>query len=139
MFNTRCAISGIFFSGFSRARVSRHGDRLMAEDATRSSRTIPESPDPPAPVMTDQMEHGHDERRGQRRQHVVIPSSDGVVEELLKTRQPLYKRPLVLAAAPALLAAAATSRAAAAARTSGRLYSGCLVFSNSSTTPSDDG
>jgi membrane fusion protein, multidrug efflux system len=106
MLNTRCAISEIFLSGFSRARVGRHGDRLMAEDTTRSSRTMPESPDSPAPVMTDQMEHGHDERRGQRRQHVVMPSSDGVVEELLKTKQPLYKRPLVLAAAAALLVAA---------------------------------
>src|SRR5262245_26466820 len=92
MLNTCCAISEIFFSSFSRARVSRHGDRLMAEDATRSNRTMPESPDPPAPVVTDQREHGHDERHDQRRQHVVMPSSDGVVEELLKTRQPLYKR-----------------------------------------------
>src|SRR5262245_34129340 len=79
----------------------------MAEDATRSSRTTPESPDPPVSVMTDQMEHAHDERRRERHRHVVMPSSDGTVEELLKTKQPLYKRPLVLAAAAALLVAAA--------------------------------
>src|SRR5262245_51360736 len=79
----------------------------MAEDATRSSRMTSESPDPPAPMMTDQTEHGHDERRGQRRQHVVMPSSDGVAEEFLKTKSPLYKRPLVLVVAAAVLVAAA--------------------------------
>jgi membrane fusion protein, multidrug efflux system len=79
----------------------------MAEDATRASRTTPESPDLSAPLMTDQVEHGPDERRGQRRRHAVMPSSDGAAEELLKTQQPLYKRPLVLAAAAALLVVAA--------------------------------
>jgi membrane fusion protein (multidrug efflux system) len=78
----------------------------MAEDATRSNRTTAESPDPPASVMTDQLERGHDERRRQPRQPMVMPSSDGTVEELLKTKQPLYKQPLVLAAAAALLVAA---------------------------------
>src|SRR5262245_28859930 len=78
----------------------------MAEDATRSSRTTSERPDPPAPMMTDQTEDGHDEQRGQRHQHVVMPSSDTVVEELLKTKPPLYKRPLVLAVAVALLVVA---------------------------------
>src|ERR671922_364608 len=79
----------------------------MAEDATRSSRTTPERPDPPAPAIADQTEHGHDDRRGQHRQHVVMPAFDGTAEGLLKTKRPLYKRPLALAAAAALLVAAA--------------------------------
>ena len=80
---------------------------MMAEDVTRSSRTTPESPDPPAPVMTEQTEHDHEELRDQRRRHTVMPSSDGVAEELPKTQRPVYKRPLVLAAAAGLLVVAA--------------------------------
>jgi membrane fusion protein, multidrug efflux system len=79
----------------------------MAEDATRTGRTTPERPDPPVPVITDQTEHGHDDRRGQHRQHVVMPAFDGTTEELLKAKEPLYKRPLVLAAAAVLLVIAA--------------------------------
>jgi membrane fusion protein, multidrug efflux system len=79
----------------------------MMEDATRASLTTPESPDPPAPAMTDQTEHGHEERHGQRRRHAPISSVDGVAEELPKSKQPPYKRPLVLAAAATLLIVAA--------------------------------
>ena len=79
----------------------------MAEDATRVGRTTPERPAPSAPMATDQAEHGPDERRGQRRRHAAMPASDGAAEELLKTQRPLYKRPLVLAAAAVLLVAAA--------------------------------
>src|SRR5262245_56892831 len=79
----------------------------MAEDATRVSRTSPESPDPPVPVVTEQTADEHTERRGQRRQHVVIPPSDDAAEELVKTRPAFYKRPLVLAAVAAMLVIAA--------------------------------
>ena len=76
---------------------------MMGEDANRLNRTTSQSPDPPAPVVTDQPEGNHDEMRGQRRRHAVAPSSERVLEELLKTKQPLYKRPLILAAAAGLL------------------------------------
>ncbi len=79
----------------------------MAEDVNRPGRTTPESPEPPAPVLTDQTARDHDEMRGQRRRHAVMPPSDDVPEELLKTKPPLYKRPLLLAAAVGLLAIAA--------------------------------
>jgi membrane fusion protein (multidrug efflux system) len=79
----------------------------MAEDATRTGRATPERPDPPAPSRTDQTEPGHEDRRGQHRQHVVMPAFDGTAGELLKAKEPLYKRPLVLAAAAGLLVVAA--------------------------------
>ena len=57
----------------------------MAEDINRPGRTTPETPDQSAPVLTEQTERHHDEVRDQRRQNVVMPSSDGTSEELLKT------------------------------------------------------
>jgi membrane fusion protein (multidrug efflux system) len=80
---------------------------MMAEDVKRPSRTTSQSPDPSAPVVTDQTASDHDEMRGQRRRQVVMPSSDSASEELLKTQRPLYKRPLALAAAAVLLVVAA--------------------------------
>jgi membrane fusion protein (multidrug efflux system) len=80
---------------------------MMAEDFNRLGRTTSESPDSPAPVMADQTETDHDEMRGQRRRHAVMPASDGASEELLKAKQPLYKRPLFLAAVAGLLVIAA--------------------------------
>jgi membrane fusion protein (multidrug efflux system) len=41
--------------------------------------------------------------RSQHRRHTVTPLSEGTSEELLKTTQPLYKRPLVLAAVAGLV------------------------------------
>ena len=79
----------------------------MAEEVTRSSQRTPESPDPPGPVMTDQRARDHEERRGQRHRHTATASSDGVAEELPKTKQALSKRPLLLAAVAALLVIAA--------------------------------
>ena len=75
----------------------------MAEDINGPGRTTPETPDQSAPVFTEQTERHHDEVHGQRRRHVVTPSSDGASEELLKTTQALYKRPLVLAAVAGLV------------------------------------
>ena len=79
---------------------------MMAEEGTRPGRTTTESPDPPAPVMTDQTAPDHEERRSGPRRHMSMPSSDGVDEEL-KTRPALYKRPLFLAAVAVLLVVAA--------------------------------
>jgi membrane fusion protein, multidrug efflux system len=79
----------------------------MPEDVDRPSRTTLQSQSPPEPVITDQTETAPDGRRDQRRQHVVTPPSDGASEELLKAKQPLYKRPLVLAVAAGLLVGAA--------------------------------
>jgi membrane fusion protein, multidrug efflux system len=79
----------------------------MAEDFNHPNRTASQSPEPPAPVITDQTASDHGEIRGQRRRHAVMPSSDGVAEELVKAKQPLYKRPLFLIAAAGLLVVAA--------------------------------
>jgi membrane fusion protein, multidrug efflux system len=76
---------------------------MMAEDINRPGRTTPETPDLAAPVLTEQTKRNHDETRDQRRRHAVMPSSDDTAEELLKTKRPLYKRPLVLAAAAGLV------------------------------------
>jgi len=79
----------------------------MAEDVNRPGRTMSESPHQPASVLTDEAERDHDEMHAQRRRHAVTPSSDDASEELLKTKRPVYKRPLVLAAVAGLLAVVA--------------------------------
>jgi membrane fusion protein, multidrug efflux system len=79
----------------------------MAEDSIRPGRITPDTPDQSAPVITKEAEHNHDEGHGQHRRHGVAPSSVGTSEELLKTTQALYKRPLVLVAAAGLLVIAA--------------------------------
>jgi membrane fusion protein, multidrug efflux system len=79
----------------------------MAEDVDHPSQMASKTVGPPVSTITDQTDRDHDGRRDQRRQSPVVPPSDGVAEELLKTTQPLYKRPLVLAVAAALLVVAA--------------------------------
>jgi membrane fusion protein, multidrug efflux system len=75
----------------------------MAEDIKPPGRTTPDTPDQSAPILTEQTEPNHDEVHGPRRRHTVTSSSNSASEEVFKTRQALYKRPLVLAAVAALV------------------------------------
>ncbi|HSF32292.1 MAG TPA: HlyD family secretion protein [Candidatus Tectomicrobia bacterium] len=75
----------------------------MAEDVNRPSRTTFQSQTAPESAGTDQREGTLDGKRDQRRQPVVTTPSEDTAEELLKTKRPLQKRPLVLAVAAGLL------------------------------------
>lgn len=71
----------------------------MTESGNRPSRTMPHPPEPSEPVMTDGTETAHDRPAEPHPRPSVRRPAGGESGELQKTKQPPYKRPLLLAVA----------------------------------------